>query len=707
VKPNRSSNGAEQVNSVRGINSKHAPYIILLFINFVSYFGFYTGKDTPPWDFWGWSLADAHTWLLNGSFFRPIEYIPHLFGGYPAYLSIQNGSWFLPSIFIRVLTGNFGAHEAAVVQGLMVLFGSIGAYLLAKHFVKTETVRVMVGIAFTFTPGIIGNASHTDIIRGWAFFPWLILTFFVKFQERPALISVFTIIWFQFFITGYPGVMISSFYIFALWSLFFMCYQKSNKHIIQYIFLIPLIGLLLSLIKWLPYLFTLDDKPSPGNILTVSWRTLVTLTFPFSDNVFPNDVAMRTIFVSPLLLLACFVWRRWEKLDWLLLSTILVSLAFGVNFSLTNQWQNFLPLLDLSRFRMADFKLPFCMSILLLGARGLDYLILRKNNNNSRASLTTMITVATVLILLAKFSQISMASLIIGILFITISLLSLLTMILLPEEKKENRVNYPVKSLILNLSAFGLTIVGFMWAASAPTWSVNTNYQTNVIFGVPKSVFQNSDKIDLGSYFVEKTGPNFPTTLEELTATKWNVSNFNGTNSLGGYIDLAFQPRNEFMRSTISKVEYSRYYNSLKRPFSAWIVEKVDDYSQTYCDAQSPCQEISDVEIASPSRFKIELAQPSNGSLQINVIPYEGWTAQVCSEFECRTIEVPHSTLHGYLTVPIESTTKSVTFDFSTPYAKVSWGIFWFAFTLLLVISFFAFRKQKSQNEIRTTQELY
>src|SRR5262245_14987223 len=84
---------------------------------------FLTGRHCPPGDFLGAYNAEAYAWWRDGDFFTPPQWMPYLWGGYPAAASAQNSSWYLP-VGLAAFVVPYGLWTASVLQVIHVVGGA-------------------------------------------------------------------------------------------------------------------------------------------------------------------------------------------------------------------------------------------------------------------------------------------------------------------------------------------------------------------------------------------------------------------------------------------------------------------------------------------------------------------------------------------------------------------------------------------------------
>ena len=129
---------------------------------------------TFPWDFVGaytTTPAFVADTVGRGHF---LSWSPFVASGFPVDVDPQAGLYFpgwwllgglgIPAT-LRVLTAVQVAH---------VLFGSVGVLALARARRLEWSWAAVAAVAYLFFGGFYGEAEHSDIVRGFAYLPWLL-----------------------------------------------------------------------------------------------------------------------------------------------------------------------------------------------------------------------------------------------------------------------------------------------------------------------------------------------------------------------------------------------------------------------------------------------------------------------------------------------------------------------------------------------------
>ena len=336
-------------------------------------FGLYlAGLTVPPWDFFGSYNTDAYLWWSRGGFFDPVDWIPKLWAGYPAAAVLQNSAWYLP-VGIAAAFGPFTLHSAAVVQALHVAFGAVGAYLLIRRMGGSFPPALLAAAAWFFAVGIYSNAEHVDIVRGYAWLPWLLLVVSPLWSwRRWWAIPTATILLWQAATGVYPGILIAAAYVLPFWAVAaFLIWRRPVALTVVGIAVSALGAALLSGPRILPYLMqsTAPATATPDTSQFSIWM-LGTVAFGYGSPELPNDISMRSFFVPADRDGARLLRELAEPVHSGGGGDPRPAFCLGMPFLPWFDAAQALPGMSLSRFSMSDFKPFLIMGVLLLGIAG-------------------------------------------------------------------------------------------------------------------------------------------------------------------------------------------------------------------------------------------------------------------------------------------------------------------------------------------------
>ena len=196
------------------------PFLLVLAIqNLAIYWGHYFRGVGFPWDFSMSSYAMVGFWTAavhQGVF---PQWIPFQQMGYPFALQLQSGMNYLPLWLFPTLNIPYTLHAAIVLQCVHVLAGSVGMFMLAQQLQTSKHYAVVAAIAFQFFGGFYSNAEHVDIIRAFAFAPWLLYVFSLDHKDiatLPRRATFIPLVLYLFLTGAYSGNVLAGGLIIAL-----------------------------------------------------------------------------------------------------------------------------------------------------------------------------------------------------------------------------------------------------------------------------------------------------------------------------------------------------------------------------------------------------------------------------------------------------------------------------------------------------------
>jgi hypothetical protein len=129
---------------------------------------------TFPWDFvGGYTATPAFVSALLGSG-HLVSWSPFVASGFPVDVDPQAGLYFPGWWALGGLGVPATLRVVTAVQVAHVLFGSVGVLLLARARRLEWSWAMVAAIAYLFFGGFYGEAEHADIVRGFAYVPWLL-----------------------------------------------------------------------------------------------------------------------------------------------------------------------------------------------------------------------------------------------------------------------------------------------------------------------------------------------------------------------------------------------------------------------------------------------------------------------------------------------------------------------------------------------------
>lgn len=683
--------------------------LALLFLTGLTFSSYFLGFSSPPWDFWGGFLTTANSWWSLGSFFSPPEYLPYLFGGFPAALGLQVGAWYLPVGILHSIVG-FSPFVAAALQACTIGFASIGAYILARRLQINHIPALLTAIGYFFSPGFFSNAQHTDMLIAWAMFPWLLITLMPQKKYSVLAILGSSLLWFQFFIAAYPGNIISFAYFSTAVVMFHLFTTKVGRlTYLAWITIIVFSGLLMSCLRWAPYFALTDADNARGNAQVMSAGILSTLVFPFTDDALPNDLTMRALFIPTTLLLGIFFIQKSKTTAYCLI-LIVLGVVLGFNYPFFKAIQDPLPMLDVSRFLTNDFKAGLILGLCLLGGYGCEQMMMSAQRNSLIhffMRLLPAILGFLLLFYLANYASLSKKTMSAGVQWFLFSLISIVVIfIILRLTNNRNKVQHPrlarITTSITALILIGTTsMVGFLWAIhNEITWKhprerIEVRYYGSSV----ATLIENQLLVELTKR-PPRQGPEFPTDPAVLQSPAWNGSEFQRSFSVGGYVNLKGQSRFDQMILWSSQPESKNWFTALSLESTAWILPSnvESDLRSADCVIDQSCL-LSGLAVNSWKAGEINVVVPvgSVGTVVINELAYKGWRVKICTATGCTTENVRTGEGNTFLSAPIDANVTSLRFYYVTSARGVSWLLFVIGVLIAVVGSFILPRKsQKS-----------
>ncbi len=357
----------------------------LALIHLIIFHNHWLAKSWFPYDFPQGYYATVAYWVSSLQSGEWPQWIPYESMGYPVLMNPQMGLFYPPFWIFVILRLPFTLHAAVVVQLLHVLFGSIGFLLLAHRLFKSQLAALCGAVAFLFFGGFYTNAEHADIIRGFAWVPWLLWSSLLT-EPRLTLRNLLLPACVVCFITGcYTGQVIAGLFLLGL----FLCFQASHSFFVTrdkktIRILLAQLGLLaLGVLLASPFLFTGEalagelTRSRGIGALPVHWltgKTLFDLIFP-SILIHPRlDYSMYGMQLPAvfLLFLSLIGWNNLRRLLPLLATAAVACLlAFQTFAPFSNALRRLVPPLGLSRFPAGDYREFLYLAILLLATGGL------------------------------------------------------------------------------------------------------------------------------------------------------------------------------------------------------------------------------------------------------------------------------------------------------------------------------------------------
>ena len=293
-------------------------FAVVLFMAYlpVSSFLFFLKNDAftgyfPPKFFMSESIHAGHLPLWN----------PYINFGIPQYGDMSSGYW-SPVTWLIASTVGYNAYTFTLEVLLYLLIGGIGVYKLMGSLQLNTHVRTIAAVAFMCCGYNVGHLQHFNWISGAAFLPWCFWSYNLMLHNSSLKNIIKTVLLLYMLVaSAHPGIIISAFYFFLAYKLFFLFSNNEKESIVQklkqasishltvvILFAFLAVGMITGYLDILPH-FLRSEKISLADSLlnpstAQSWLSTI---FPFAtvknDVLFNTDMSMRNSYFSLTLLL--------------------------------------------------------------------------------------------------------------------------------------------------------------------------------------------------------------------------------------------------------------------------------------------------------------------------------------------------------------------------------------------------------------------
>jgi hypothetical protein len=129
---------------------------------------------TFPWDFLGTYTTTPAFVAATIGHGHPLSWSPFVASGFPVNVNPQAGFYFPGWWLLGALRIPLTLRVLTTVQIAHVLFGALGVLTLARARRLTWSWATVAAVAYLLFGGFYGEAEHSDIVRGFAYLPWLL-----------------------------------------------------------------------------------------------------------------------------------------------------------------------------------------------------------------------------------------------------------------------------------------------------------------------------------------------------------------------------------------------------------------------------------------------------------------------------------------------------------------------------------------------------
>lgn len=669
------------------LESKKKLQVFLLIIGLLllTYWSYYARFTVVNGDTNAHYLSDAYYWWNNGGIFSPPQWIPYAWMGRPGGTNIQDSSYVLP-VGVANLIHYWSPTVSAVLESIYTALGAWGMYLLVRRMGYKHSVALIALTAQFFFPAVFSNAQFLDFHRGASLLPWLLMVMSpLWYWEKRWGIPLATLIYWQIFVSTYPGQLIGAAFCTVLWTLGWAFIIPTRRWLLRSVGT-GIVGVLLALIKFLPALLQgTGDRVWEEQRVVIDPQLIATFFFPYNNPAMSSDIAVRPFFlVLPVLfavIFARFKDRKMIPVYALAFSSIVLLGATVFSPRLLER----LPGMNLSRFWVNDFKNFLLAGIILLGVNGINEIY--KRNFNKRKLIFGLIFSTIIILFFALFLD-QYSKKIENVGFVIPFLIIIGLGISLWHYLKSNNLRRIVAGVSI-LSIFS----GLFFAYSVTsTWASpkikveNSHYGTSIAQLVAEGKNSQSCENQTG---IQREGRLIPSSnvkdwWHDTVALK---GSFDCSMSIGGYTNVPGSPVLTEQAETFNGENGKTYINFFSAPGA--IVPTLDNGEpviEEKCLISGECGNISvaPVEYKDSGHFVYEVEASENLTAVANESFYEGWKAEICEEKSCRSTPVTAGKANALsINLPEGSYTLKLTYE--QPYYLQIQIAFWLLIAILLL----------------------
>lgn len=701
-----------------------AIFLIVVGVQVVIFMNYWSGSMTPPWDFYGAYGTDAFTWWTDGSFFHPAPWVPYAYGGFPSSLDWQNSSWYLP-VGLASAISDYGPHTAAIVSALHVALGGVGIAVLCRQWRLRTPAILFATLAWSFASGFYANAEHVDIARGWGWAPWFLALISPGWPWRRWWAApIAALIFWQMICGVYPGVLIASAYIGVIWLI--VGFRRNPGQLKQAMTGLALSAggaLLLSAPKLVPVALGRSYLPSHvPDTSALSWPSLGTTIYGYSNDGLPGDVSVRSFFLPVTVFALLVLWRVRGRLN------LVVAFAFvgAVGLGLPWPWKHLvadLPALSISRFRMSDFKVYMSLCLVVGAAASMSRILeenaaigrspkiapdaIRARDGRSATLPRNVLVAAGVMVAAAvAFALSGLFSVLTILTGFCLLVVSLLVVLALPTRVQDHRLAAVQTNRLVSLFLVLTFVSGASWALEyTRPWQVARASGEVETFGAPVSTLIKHRLSTSGTQRPARTSLPPNASLDVIESGTFNSGFYSGIGSVGGYVNLKGSPTQAVIERGLSNPASSSALNAFIAAPGLVIATPPDRPASTAdlsaCVASLPAnlppggtvpgiedRRCGDATVKpngfSIGRYSYDIASGSPERLLLNEAFYPGWTATLCAT-SCHAVPVTAGTF-DLLQADVPAGSWVLTFTYRTPGAAAGWWLFACGIVLVLAM---------------------
>lgn len=625
-------------------------FLLLLLQNILIFNKHYFYDVGIPWDFVETYAALPYFWIESLKNGVTPSWIPFQGMGYPLYSQLQSGYLYPPNWLFVIFDISYTIHNAVIMHGIHILFGSLGAVFLSKLLGLNWREALLSGVLYQGFGAFYSNAEHVDIIRSYAFTPWIIAPFVANWNSSSKLL-VFSIlalpVWIFFAWTGgYIGITIATLFVSGIVLFFRVLFENNHKKIGFYTFFLLFTSILISAVYILPALLDSEEYIRSNAQLTYDyfhWIDVFSCIYPINYLTLPHDISMRSISIGMVGLCLILIGIKYIK-EWnfklILIFVISTAMASGILHSILIKY---LPQLGLSRFTMGDYRGMMGLSLIIIASSNLRYLNHLTINNYKTIALIVLGFIIIGNYVIEINSPNHMKDVLLLSFFIFLTLLSFLT------------YRYNIKL------GLGLIIIVCILDFARIHYKKNYWYTKNITNYIETTFLPYKDsKVKLSNEFLKKT--NRPARLD-ITARPLSYSGYyNGNYLLNDYGGSMHLKRHASIRN-----------NQLLKQF-AMLPWTAIELSSMSIDENFLKQQTNNIKLVSYGMSKIiyELNLPKQVQIVENEIFWNGWKGYIIDQNEIVISEIQSFDFHGFRAWNLPAGQYRLLASFVPPYQKIS-----------------------------------
>lgn len=668
---------------------------LLVVLQFATFIGNFTGQIAPQWDFYNQYNTEAWAWWRDGSFFEPTQWMPYAWGGFPSLLDVQNSSFYLP-VGMMTLFGPFTIHASAILSALHVGFGALGLFLLARSW-GVGFVPSLVGLATWFyAAGFYSNASHLDIMRAYAWIPWIVFVIGTTWRwNRWWRWPVAGVILWQGILGMYPGILVACAYVGVVYVIVSQVLFRPKVRS----YLLPLVvaggaSLALVMLRYLPLILTRGtNSPSDFDLSEFSQAMWGTFLYPYAPaEGLPNDVTMRSFFLAAGVF-ALLPFARWGSRKVLAALALVVPAALlGLPFWPWHDAARTLPGMSLSRFTMSDYKPLLLLGIALIAVFGAQRLIESardKRTVGSRIPVIVSIGILTLFLVLGLLGPFDDLGWIAQFTFLAGAVALAIAVV-----RQRMRATAAVVAIVAICASSGLVAQ----LSTAAPWVSDRPAFERLYLGLPvDTLIAQGDEYEAANRDLTqrpaRSTPVEPFDEAQAFSTLWGASFYTRQDAVLGYVNIKGAAPFEIMSAELFPsgtpiarkalafwsapgVVMQRHGNDL--PTAKELERCVDD---------SDCGATVTPVSYSPGDLVYRVSADETFAFHANEAYYAGWHVTACSVDEpddCRAVKIRQG-VHGELVGRVAAGEWNLTLRYSLPGMPTAWKLFWAGVVVLLV----------------------